>query len=56
MARVLQDVTVDEGLRALIEPRRLEALVNEHRTGEKDHAELLWGLVNLGLWRQTYRV
>ena len=56
MARVLQDVVVGDGLRDLVEPGRLAGLVEEHRAGKKDHAELLWGLVNLGLWRQTFAV
>lgn len=56
MARLLQDVVDSDSLRALVEPGRLAILVAEHRTGEKDHAELLWGLVNLGLWRRTFAV
>ncbi len=55
MARLLQEMAHGDGLRELVEPRRLAILVAEHRAGEKDHADLLWGLVNLGLWRRTFR-
>lgn len=56
MARLLQDVADSDRLRAVIEPNQLANLIAEHRAGERDHAELLWGLVNLGLWRQIFAV
>lgn len=39
-----------EGLRA----DRVQTVVNEHRTGTRDHGELLWNLVNLELWHRIF--
>ena len=25
-----------------------------HRSGARDHSEFLWGVLNLGLWREAY--
>jgi asparagine synthase (glutamine-hydrolysing) len=32
----------------------LERLVEEHRKGKRNHAEALWGLVNLELWQRLW--
>ena len=32
----------------------LRRLINEHRTSEKDHSELLWTALNLSTWRETF--
>ena len=54
MAHLLQEVADGDGLRALFQPGRLSTLIAEHRSGARDHAELLWGIVNLGLWRREF--
>lgn len=39
--------------RDYIEGKALETLVEEHRGGRANHAELLWGLLNLELWQRV---
>jgi hypothetical protein len=34
----------------------LSTLLTKHRSGAEDHSELLWGVLNLSLWRKSYRV
>lgn len=34
----------------------LERLVCEHRSGARDHSELLWSALNLVTWREAFRV
>lgn len=36
--------------RPYVEPIALRRVIEEHRSGERDNGELLWGLVNLELW------
>jgi asparagine synthase (glutamine-hydrolysing) len=33
----------------------LERLVSEHREGTRDHSEVLWTVLNLCTWRETFR-
>jgi asparagine synthase (glutamine-hydrolysing) len=33
---------------------RLETIVNEHRTGEANHEDVLWPLVNFAIWQDKY--
>jgi len=40
--------------RALFDPPYVQHLVQEHRTGEWDHGERLWSLVNLELWQRIF--
>ena len=36
-------------------PAELARLVEEHRGGRRDHAEVLWPLLNLELWHRQWR-
>jgi len=33
---------------------KLEKIINEHRSGTKDHKAVLWHLINYAVWRQQY--
>jgi asparagine synthase (glutamine-hydrolysing) len=55
MAVLLQEVVGSDALRDLLEPAALRSIIDEHRSGAWDHGDLLWGIVNLGLWRTAYR-
>jgi asparagine synthase (glutamine-hydrolysing) len=35
--------------------RALRRIVDEHRSGARNHAELLWTALNLSTWRETFR-
>jgi asparagine synthase (glutamine-hydrolysing) len=39
----------------LFDRTAVRKLVEEHRTGKSDHAELLWTVLNLHIWRQAFR-
>jgi len=49
---VLTDATCRQ--RGLLEPSGVEALVKQHLSGRRDHAEALWALVNLELWCRMF--
>jgi asparagine synthase (glutamine-hydrolysing) len=34
----------------------LRRLVGEHRSGGRDHSELLWTALNVATWRETFHV
>lgn len=36
-------------------PAELARLVEDHRRGRRNHAEVLWGLINLELWQRQWR-
>lgn len=54
MARMLREIAEDQSLRVLFTPGSLQALITDHRSGTRDHAELLWGVLNLGLWLRAF--
>jgi asparagine synthase (glutamine-hydrolysing) len=56
MGKLLDETLEAAELRELLDARRLRALRDEHRAGTADHSELLWGVLNLGLWRRAFRV
>jgi asparagine synthase (glutamine-hydrolysing) len=39
--------------RGFFDRAEVARLVAQHRGGERDHGEILWGLVNLELWQRT---
>jgi hypothetical protein len=55
MAELLDDVVTSGTLRELVQPAALNEVVVEHRGRVHDHGDLLWGLVNLALWRGAFR-
>lgn len=55
MAELLDDVVASGTLRELVRPEALNEVVVEHRGCVHDHGDLLWGLVNLALWRDAFR-
>ena len=55
MARLLDEVAAGPELAELMPAERLQSVVGEHRSGMRDHGDLLWSVVNLGLWRRTYQ-
>ena len=54
MAQLLRDVTSDRLLGEIVVKEQLDAMLAEHCRGAADHSELLWGVLNLGLWRSAY--
>ena len=32
----------------------MKSLVTQHRAGSADYSELLWGILNLQIWRRTF--
>lgn len=55
IAKLLDSVVAGRALTALLEPAVPTRLVWEHRNGTHDHGNLLWGVLNLGLWRDAFR-
>ena len=55
VARLLEDAVNSSVLSDLIPAVRLRALIAEHRGAATDHADLLWGVLNLGLWRRQFQ-
>ncbi len=55
MAELLDETVAGTGLAELVVRDQLQAVIAEHRSGARDHGDLLWGLLNLGLWRLQYR-
>ena len=54
MARLLDEAATSPALSGLIPAVRLRTLIDEHRRRVRDHADLLWGILNLALWRQRF--
>jgi asparagine synthase (glutamine-hydrolysing) len=53
---VVQELVLSPRARArgLFQPRALEQLAAEHRTGAADHGERLWLLANLEIWQRVF--
>lgn len=49
---ILTDKTFKE--RDHFDAKSVEKFIKEHRSGDRDHSELLWGLLNLELWWRTF--
>jgi asparagine synthase (glutamine-hydrolysing) len=54
-ASLLQEVASSDTLAGLLAPTELARIIAEHRSGQRDNSDLLWGVLNLGLWRQAFR-
>jgi asparagine synthase (glutamine-hydrolysing) len=55
VAKLLDSVLERPEVAELLDAQELRQTVLEHRTGDADHSELLWGVLNLGLWRMRFR-
>jgi asparagine synthase (glutamine-hydrolysing) len=54
MGRLLEDTLTSASVRELLNPAEVQLLLTQHRGGQQDHSELLWSILNLQLWRQTF--
>ena len=54
VGRLLAEVAEGPEVGELVDREALRALVEEHRRMAADHSELLWGVLNLGLWRRAF--
>jgi hypothetical protein len=52
----VRDVLLDRRSRerGLLEPAAVTRVLDDHRAGRADHADTLWGLLNLELWYRTW--
>jgi asparagine synthase (glutamine-hydrolysing) len=55
MSKLLDETAASVELTELVHRDRVLAVIAEHRSSVRDHSDLLWGLLNLGLWRLQYR-
>jgi asparagine synthase (glutamine-hydrolysing) len=56
MATLLAEAAASQEVTALCEPGMLARLIDEHRRRARDHSPLLWGILNLYLWRTAFRL
>jgi asparagine synthase (glutamine-hydrolysing) len=54
MATLLEDALRAPQTTELLDSNALQTLLTEHRNGAADHSELLWGVLNLALWRKAF--
>jgi len=54
ISAMLDDVLASPALTEIVAKDLLQAVIAEHCSGVLDHSELLWALLNLGVWRTTY--
>ena len=55
LSRLLDDVVSAAETLAPFEKSSMTRIAEAHRSGRGDYSELLWGLLNIGLWRTTFR-
>jgi len=53
LARLLDESIEDQGF-AWLDKAAVKSLVTQHRAGSADYSELLWGILNLQIWRRTF--
>ena len=54
LSRALDSIVEERARdRGLFQPEAVAKKVEEHRRGQHDHGEILWGLVNLELWQRA---
>jgi asparagine synthase (glutamine-hydrolysing) len=53
--RALFDETLENVPMDMLDRQVLAGLVKEHENQRRDHSELLWSVMNLGLWRRTFK-
>jgi asparagine synthase (glutamine-hydrolysing) len=54
MGTLLEESLQDTVITSLLDRTSLQTLLREHRESRADHSELLWGVLNLALWRKAY--
>jgi asparagine synthase (glutamine-hydrolysing) len=54
MGKLLDETLASPGITGALDAQALQSLLQEHRDGKADNSELLWGVLNLGLWRQQF--
>ena len=54
MGKLLDETLASPGITGALDAKALQSLLQEHRDGKADNSELLWGVLNLGLWRQQF--
>lgn len=54
MAALLDTAVHSTQILQLMDGNALQKLLEEHRGGTADHSEILWGVLNLSLWRETF--
>ena len=54
MGQLLEEAINAEAITSLLDGRAVRDLLTAHRAGHADHSELLWGVLNLRLWRQQF--
>jgi len=54
MGKLLKEAIHDDLLTSLLSPSVLNELHGQHVNGKADHSDLLWGMLNLQLWRRAY--
>ena len=55
LAKLLDEAVADPGF-AWVDRGGVQKLIAEHRANAADHSELLWGVLNLQIWRRTYGI
>jgi asparagine synthase (glutamine-hydrolysing) len=55
LARMLEEICGSNELTGLVDRPLVSTLLENHRRGLADNSELLWSILNLAVWRQTYR-
>lgn len=56
VGKLLEEALHSPAIAATLDGRLLTDLLTQHRSGAADHSELLWGVLNLSLWREAYSV
>jgi asparagine synthase (glutamine-hydrolysing) len=54
MGKLLEETLASPGITGALDANALQSMLQEHRDGKADNSELLWGVLNLGLWRQQF--
>jgi hypothetical protein len=52
---LLERMLGSEAIKEILEHEALMSAWDEHKSGAADHGEFLWGVMNLGLWREVWR-
>ncbi|MBC7984881.1 MAG: asparagine synthase (glutamine-hydrolyzing), partial [Candidatus Obscuribacterales bacterium] len=56
MSTLLDEAVNADVVTSLFNKRVIDRLITEHRSARADHSEILWGILNLRLWRQAFAV